>query len=164
MTNIEVDQIITSIEAMWPQRPIDPTTRQLWGLTLRKYAAAPVMRVLQVLVEISKWRPSLAEILAPLQDAPDIPHATEAFANVWSQIGRLPGEQDVTPMEAEAVRRMGGWDALGRLQIDERHWHAKRFAEIWEALVESKRGQDLRALVRGDREALPAGTKEIEGA
>lgn len=153
MTSQEALQIIQAIEENWPNsKPMGEIARRMWGAELMQHESRAVTAVIRRLMVESKWRPSLAEILEPIRNVPALPSAADAFANVWAQVGKRP--RVVSDMEAEAVRRMGGWDAIGRLQIDEYQWHAKRFAEIWDDLMDRQRGEEMQALAQGGHAAL----------
>lgn len=141
MDKRQIDHVIMFLNASWASKPLDSATAAIWGAELRGESFDAVMGVLRTLVRTSEWRPSLAQILRPLA-APALPPSSEAFARVWEQIGARP--RVVSEIEAEAVRRMGGWAALGSWQLEDRHWHAKRFADVYGALVAAEERRALR--------------------
>ena len=154
MQHEQVTEILTFINASWANmKPLPREAAAVWGSELAKQDYEAVLAVLKDLVRTSKFRPSLAEILAPIW-APKEASAGEAFANIWDRIGR---RGDVTDLEAKAVRHLGGWDVLGQWQIDERHFHYARFVEIWKDLLAEQRGEELRALAANERPALAEG-------
>lgn len=156
METAEVTRVIKFLNASWPSStPIDRDTAAIWGRKLLAYDFSAVMAVLDRMLETHKWRPRYSEIVEPLLPAPAIKPATEAFADVWEQIGKP--HRRVTELEAEAVRRLGGWDVLGGWRIDERQWNAKRFADAYADVVESKGKAELRELGAGDTKALTDG-------
>ncbi len=157
MTNEEAVKVMAVINSSWQSKPLDEIAARMWMRKLAQYDARAVMRVLGKLMETEKWRPSLAQILEPLLVKPDVKTAAAAFESVWKQIGKLANQRDVTDLEERAVKRLGGWGALGKWELDERHWHAKRFVEVYDELVTGARSDNLRELASGERapKALP---------
>lgn len=155
MTENEATRLLAVINSSWNSKPLDEVAARVWVSKLVKHDAHAVMRVVSRLIETEKWRPSLAQILEPLLVKPGVKTAAAAFESVWSQIGKL--QRDVTELEEHAVKRLGGWNALGRWELDERHWHAKRFIEVYDELVVGARSDDLRRLASGEPapKALP---------
>lgn len=153
MRNSEIDQAIELINTSWGGRPLASGAAAMWGAQLRRYAFDDVMRVLTSMLQRERWRPSLASILEALRSGPAVPSAHEAFERVWGQIGRRP--RKVTVLEQQVVERLGGWGVLGRWKLDDRHWHARGFAETYDRLVESTPPARLQELVAADRLTLP---------
>jgi hypothetical protein len=159
MTSEEAKRVMDVINSSWQSKPLDEIAARIWMNKLAKHDARAVMRVVSRLVETEKWRPSLAQILEPLLAKPDVKSAAAAFESVWKQIGKRV--RCVTLLEERAVKRLGGWSALGQWQLDDRHWHAKRFAEVYDELVAGSRSDNLRELAQGgDRRALTDGARE----
>lgn len=155
MTDDEAKRVMVVINSSWQSKPLDEVAARIWMNKLVKHDARAVMRVVGRLIETEKWRPSLAQILEPLLVRPNVKTAAAAFESVWLQIGKR--EHDVTELEERAVRRLGGWNALGKWELDERHWHAKRFVEVYDELVVEERSDGMRELAAGvSAKALPA--------
>jgi hypothetical protein len=148
MTSDEAVRVMAAINSSWQSKPLDEVAARIWMRKLMQHDARAVMRVLGKLIESEKWRPSLAQILEPLLVKPNVKTAAAAFESVWEQIGKR--EPVVTALEERAVRRLGGWVALGKWELDERHWHAKRFVEVYDELVVGARSDDLRELASGE--------------
>jgi hypothetical protein len=148
MTESEATRLLAVINSSWSSKPLDEIAARVWVSKLVKHDAHAVMRVISRLIETEKWRPSLAQILEPLLVKPNVKTAAAAFESVWSQIGKR--ERDVTDLEARAVKRLGGWSALGMWELDERHWHSKRFVEVYDELVVGERSDELRELAAGE--------------
>jgi hypothetical protein len=155
MTGDEAKKVMEAINTGWPGKPIEEIAARIWMSKFMKHDARAVMRVVSRLIESEKWRPSLAQILEPLLVKPVVKTAAAAFESVCEQIGRRP--RVVTELEERAVRRLGGWGALGQWQLEERHWHAKRFVEVYDELVAGARSEDMRAIASGERRAIEAG-------
>lgn len=152
MANDEVTKILALIDECWAGKPLGKVAKGVWGAELSRYAYEAVMAVLRTMVRTHKFRPALAEILAPLEGGPDT-SATAAFANVWEQINRRP--RKVTPLEEETVRRLGGWTTIGLWRVDEVHFHRQRFVETYNDVIAGADSDRLRQLGSGERPALP---------
>ena len=156
MRNEHVIQVLAFLNESWANKPLGAATMAVWGSELGKHDYRAVLTVLQDLVRTQEWRPSLAQILKPLLADPDRKSASAAFETVWGQINKRPRE--VSELEAQAVQRLGGWPIIGNWQLDQRHWHAKQFAAVYDELTEDARGEELRALASGQR-ALGSGER-----
>jgi hypothetical protein len=152
MDATEVIKVIKFLNASWVSKPLDRTTAAIWGAKLAGHDFGAVMGALDQLLETSEWRPSLAQIIKPLRVGVEC-GAAEAFANVWEQIAKRPPK--VTDIEADAVRQLGGWTVLSGWQINERHFHAQRFRDIYNDIVQDARAEELRAIESGKPSALP---------
>lgn len=154
MANDEVTRILAFIGECWAGKPLSKVAVGIWGAELVRYEYNAVMAVLRRMVRTHKWRPSLAEILAPLEGHSER-DATAAFANVWEQINRRP--RDVTALEDETVRRLGGWHTIGQWRTDEAHFHRQRFIETYNDVCDSQQRESLRELAAPPNRALPIG-------
>lgn len=155
MNSDEAKQILAVLNSSWPGKPIDPVAARMWGSKLLKHDAVAVMRVIDSLMETEEWRPSLAQILKLLTSDPEQKTASAAFESVWSQVSKRPPQ--VSALEQRAVDRLGGWGVLRNWMIDERHWHAKRFEDVYGDLLDEERNRGLRAVVSGQQRALGGG-------
>jgi len=153
MENTEARRVIAFINASWPSKPLDDATAAVWGAKLLPYAYSDIMDVLDSMIETSKWRPSLAEIIGPLRGG--APSASEAFARVLEQIDQHP--HDVTALESEVVRRLGGWSTLGLWNREKIHFHRREFVEVYDTMLTTSIGRDLVQLEAASRRALPKG-------
>lgn len=150
MTNEQLERVFQYLDAMWPQKPLPPSTRAVWATKLARLDGLEVMRALDRLAEVHQWRPGLSAILQAVQ--PPEPDGTAAkFEQVMGTVMLCPpGERNarVTPDVREAVRRLGGWGAVGRWQENERHWREKDFARVLAEVRES--GEARRAELTGN--------------
>lgn len=138
MDNAQVKTVLRMLDASWPaSKPLDADTVRLWGAELVPYDFEAVAGRVRELLASSKFRPSFAELVGPLRSGVT---ASESFAHVWHQISKRPPTVDA--VEAEVVRRLGGWDRLRAWPIDDRHWLAKRYAEIFDDVTEDPRWSD----------------------
>lgn len=65
MRDEQVTEVLNSLNKLWPnsKHPLDKETRVVWGALLSKHDHGAVLRAVMGLVQTSKWRPVLAEIL-----------------------------------------------------------------------------------------------------
>lgn len=155
MNSAEAKQILAVLNSSWPGKPLDPVAARMWGSKLLKHDAVAVMRVIDTLMETEEWRPILAQILKLLTSDPEVKSASAAFEAVWSQVSKRPPQ--VSALEQRAVDRLGGWGVLRGWLIDERHWHAKRFEDVYSDLLDEERNRGLRAVAAGEQRAIGDG-------
>ena len=154
MTPEETDGVIAYLNEAWPQRPISSITAGIWGSALAEFPHIRVVAVLQQLTRTEKYRPALAVILAELQPPAVGETASEAFAKVWSEIGRcgLHGHPKLSDRAARAVKHVGGWPTICAVwQRDKIHFHRKEFTKEFDELehVEARREKHQRAMGDG---------------
>ncbi len=149
MHDDDVDAVFKYINGAWPVRPLTVDTMAVWGAALCDHEATAVMGVLQNLAQTEEWRPSLAQILAPLAPDSEVKSAEAAFETVWGQLDERP--RTVSDLEERAVKRLGGWDVIGKWPLDKRHFHLRTFREVYDDLVDSGRATELRAIAGGQK-------------
>lgn len=156
MTNEETAQCVAFINSSWNSKPLDKVACRTWGAELKPYPFDVIIGVLRSLLRTSEWRPSLFAILAAIDVGPKVKSVQEAFDDVCKQINKRASDRVVTDLEAEAVRRLGGWRILGQWQLDARTWNFKAFREVYDDLAAQAKQSELRALASGDgQRALP---------
>lgn len=158
MRNEEVGQVIQFLNSMWANKPLDQIAAGVWGSELREFQFDDVMANLRQLAREQNWRPALAQILKPLVPKPEGKEPGQVFADICEQITKRPPV--VSAAESEAVRRLGGWDVLRAWQLDDLHWHEKRFRVIWAELCEQQARPGFTALPepQPNQPALPGET------
>jgi hypothetical protein len=152
MADDEVTKILAFISECWAGKPLGKVARGVWGAELAGHDYGAVMAVLRTMVRTHKFRPALAEILAPLRRSEE-DSATAAFAHVWNEINSRP--RQVTAAEEETVRRLGGWDVIGLWRLDEVHFHRQRFVETYRDVAEAVESNRIRVLA--NKSPLPIG-------
>ena len=132
MDNRETHSVIQFLNASWTAKPMDPQTAAVWGAELKAFDYADVMRSIRALLRTSKWRPSLAEIIELIVVDEDPETASEAFVEVWKEIGRVgrAGTPKLSERAAKAVRHMGGWASICATWTNaQKNWHRKEFCK-----------------------------------
>lgn len=154
MTNQETQTAIALLNALWPRKVLAPEAVAVWGLKLKPFDAADVMRVLNELAGTNEWMPSLATILKALVVEPDCESASEAFTAVWKAVGQVGAARrpELSERAHEAVRRLGGWAAIcGTWKLDQMQWHRKDFVAVFDEVKQQEDGRELRAIGGGVR-------------
>lgn len=170
MDNEETAQALQFLQDTWTQRPMARNAARIWGIELARFEHADVMRALLDLARTSEWRPSLATIIKALA-APEQEQASAAFAAVMGSFSLPVGQRGhrLSSATRETVRRLGGWEALGRWEKDERHWRERDFIRVYGEVCESREADAVKSLpanpaVRGlASELAKASRREIDG-
>lgn len=138
MNNEQTANTIQFLQDTWSQKPMTPRTAAIWGAELARFEAEDVERALLQLARTQEWRPSLATIIKAIA-GPSKEQPSAAFASVFAVLVHPPGEryQRLTPATAEAVRRLGGWSAVGLWKQEERHFRERDFARVYSEVCDA---------------------------
>ena len=149
MTNQEIDNVVSYLNEVWPQKPIGPITAGLWGQELSRFSHAKVVAVLGALARTETWRPALATILKSLVVPSGGESSSEAFSSVWTAIGSTggAGKPDISERSMRALKHLGGWaDVCRTWTTEQMQWHRKEFMREFESLEARDADSDMRAL------------------
>ena len=147
MNNEETAQALTFLQDTWTQREMRTNTAKIWGVELSRFDYAEVMRSLLSLARTSEFRPSLATIIKSLA-SPNELAPSAAFHQVMCSLiqPRSLRAAYLTAATQETIRRMGGWAAVGRWDVGERHWREKDFIRVYAEVCESGEASALAAI------------------
>lgn len=148
MNNAETKRALDTISSLWPHRPLDGDAMGIVGSMIAGYDFGPVMAAIKRLASSDEWFhvSKLLKLLSP----PVAKEAREAF-QVALRTVRLhaPGQRDANApaLVRAAVRRLGGWGEIGRMNPDDGQWNEKRWIAAWEEVAaEVERGRPLAEL------------------
>lgn len=150
MKNKEVEEVMEFLNEAWSAKPLSEAKVRIWGTELAPFDQGAVMRVLRHLARTSKFRPMLSEIIEPLT-AGDKVSISAVFAKVLRAASLYPPGHRNEHFDAtavETIRRLGGWDTIGKWDLKDRQWREKDFLRIYSEVVEHDADRAEHEMVR----------------
>ena len=142
-------RILTGLASLKPGKPLTPEGLSLYWLALADWPLDDFRRAATHLACSVEFMPNPFHFDQLRQSAQ--PTASEAWERVLTAI-RSMNQYDPVSLDGrtdQAVRAMGGYSRLAMTQIDEMHFRALEFAQLWAD----------GAQVEEARTALPAGAR-----
>lgn len=159
---------IAYLNELWPRQPLGSRAAETWARKLQPFEAEAVKAVLDQLVEVEDWRPSLAKVLAPLKGKRGASDTSgDALAALKGAILLQGMRQAIagSPPRTQRAVRIIGWDTFRSLSWEGNaaQWSEKRWRTAYDEAGQAI--EDETALeAAGHRLALPGGASPIAKA
>lgn len=109
-------------------KEVTKTVIKAYWVCLNPYTDEEVEEAFKEVMTTLKFFPKPVELISIIR------RRYSNALNAWKEVmvGLESGEKPKDPKTLEVVRRLGGWDYLGRCTYDELHWKEKQFKENYE--------------------------------
>ena len=163
MTRGEAAQLITLINAIWSQRPLDGAGAGLVAGMISRYEARDVHTAIEQLARAEEWF-HVSKLIKLLEKstAPELPSAAEVYRKIRAAVlVYAPGEEfrAVGNGLQAVVGRLGGWGTVRAWPVAGEEWRIKAVDEAIEhvrARGEIELTEASLALRASRRPALPS--------
>lgn len=124
MKQHEATNLITLINALWPQRPIEGPAAALVASKLAPFGRDEVARAIDTLSDTDEWF-HISKLLKLLKARGEtaLPAPAVVFRQLRSALLREPSKRDELCGEAlnAVAHRLGGWKSVGLLSTEEKN-------------------------------------------